>query len=286
MADKHIYLCGCGAVITREIAMSGAVCFDCKVERRRIVARISMVNRKEMLTHDLERLKELRKVIADAREQKRRQSYERDFKIIEMRLENMTLEQIGASFTPQITRERVRQIIKKIVDDSGIELDIDSRKTKLPPVITTCKVCGEELVREVYVFKGHGKHRHVNCQGSKYINPDGSKMSSKEKARYIYYNNPARKQSIKTSTAKWSNKKYKTDPAWREKQIKYRAEWTKKKMQDPVWAEKFKQKQRENHARKMQDPEYRDKLKARYREKNAKKKASLSPWVVLPPSGT
>ena len=151
-----------------------------------------------------------------------------------MRLGGKSLESIAAVMVPKVTRERVRQILKKVEDREGISLPHRSIPV-LKKVETTCQFpgCGKKILLYPSYYRGEGMHgccmeHRKKLRHTKYVNPDGTRMTLAEKYRWIYHNVPGRKEMQAKASAAY-HKKMMADPKYREKLKKYARAYVERK---------------------------------------------------------
>ena len=137
--------------------------------------------------------------------------------IIEMRLnQGLTLEEIGIKLKPKISRERVRQILKQITSEFGIEFPCNGSFVE-----TACKKCAAMTRIRTCHFRGHGHHNCPKHTGFyKYSTDEERSEAIRAKSILKYNTNPDFKARRKRANAKWYAT-VKDDPVYRAKQLKY-----------------------------------------------------------------
>lgn len=163
-----------------------------------------------------------------------REKHKRWDEIIKLRLvDKLTLEQIANRVRPTITRERVRQILKEITAERGIQFPTSYGRAQ--PIITHCSVCGVEIkIKYLSQYKGEGKHRcpeHKNFR--KYRNKEEAKLAQIARNKWRYKNDPAFRAARAASTMKYYNK-IKNTPEFKKRNSQYQAALRKKKKNEQL----------------------------------------------------
>lgn len=289
------YLCVCGRTVERQRTNLPSVkCFDCRMLERRERARgykvvgpkVSAEERAARREIILERERKRKELLALTAQERK----EREFKIIELRLDGLTLEEVAARITPPITRERVRQILERVSRREGVVFPKYPRQ-KQEPKTKPCKFCGEpkkvfgkaaEEGKEVY---------HRGCHKSKYLHPDGTKMTKNEISRLRWRTDEARRKKH----AALMKKRYleiMADPELkkhrREKEAVYAKRWHEKKRQDPEWVARQNARARQRYQEAKADPVKYAEMRRRDRERERKwwARKKLSTQGALPPRAT
>jgi len=276
----------CGALVTRNPSIRIAACYDCKrkrkearalLQRRGVTAPRSEYSKKISQMREAKARKIKRK--KEARLKKRR---ERELRWTEMKLDGMTLEAIAAQERPQVTHQRVRQVLNAISKREGITFPRQHRYgiRGVPRIETVCakEGCDKTIKIQQKNFKGHGKHFCCSEHRSHYFHPDGTRMTKREIARWQYYNLPGRKERVSQATRRYHlrkmaekgdyyrhflgyqkayyKKKMQADPDYRarvHRRIREHYETHKKRMkEDSVYAEAFRERQREYDRRRRE----------------------------------
>lgn len=291
MAITYNYLCKCGRSVERKMGNLKRVrCFVCKKERMQSYARTFVPMPQETKKAFRERIQKRRERIKLNREQTKEQWKEREMRIVELRLDGKTLEQIAALMKPSLTRERVRQILERVSNREGITFEKQYKKTT--KVATTCKFCGEGMVVNPSAFK-EGMNYHKACKRSKWLHEDGTPMTHVEVWNWRYHNDPVKRASHKASMKAWYEK-MKKDPEklenHRKRQKVYVTKYQNKKKADPVWREAQNKKAREKWKALKADPlklkKHNEDLKHARHLRNEKKLSTDTANKVLPPEAT
>lgn len=225
----------CLKEVDRADANKKATCFDCKLLRRQaysIKYRAGLIIPKKRVIDPLKR----QRLIAEREEKKKEAAQrrtEREFAILFMYDEGLTLQQIGERFVVPLSRERIRQILCRIERREGITiLRHTAGRPTSPLVKTVCSTCQTEIVIKERRLQAHKRHycsRKCQREGMrKYFNTDGTPMTKGEKDKWAYHNNPKRRDAQNKATMAYYNRK-KTDPVFIARNNAYQKEYHRKK---------------------------------------------------------
>lgn len=292
--EVHKYLCACGRMVERARNNLPSVrCFDCRAaanrERSNAYKITGSANKLPAIREAAQKRRAERQALIQLTNAQRS---EREFHIVEQRLEGKTLEEIAQGMTPQITRERVRQILEKVSKREGITFPSVYRARGTSLVDVLCHFCGEVKKVPPSNVKEGRKYFHRGCYKSKWVHSDGTPMDKLEIAKVRYHTDPERKRKHKILMLR-RYREVMADPKLkaqrREREKVYAKRWHDKKKQDPEWLAKQSEKSRAKYAWiKANDPVKYEKMKERDRARGQRyeERKRLSPPGALPPGAT
>lgn len=149
----------------------------------------------------------------------------RDVDIVTKKMDGMTVRAIGLSLNPPVTFQRVQQILRRISIQEGIVFPYGRTRRLARITVPCCKHgCWKTVTLKERDFVQDKKY--ACCQKhrvytTKYVNPDGTPMSVREKAKWSYHNNPERRAAQLKASLKYHRRMMRESPAYRLKLKEY-----------------------------------------------------------------